>query len=42
MIGVFLDTGEDAADWDEVSAIVEDAYRLVAPNTLIVELDGRG
>ena len=41
-VGVFLDTtGEDAVDWDEVAAIVEDAFRLVAPRTLIAELERR-
>ena len=27
-------------DWDEVSAIVTDAYRKVAPKTLVKQLDG--
>ena len=41
-LGVFLDrSGEDRVDWDEIAAIVEDAYRLVAPRTLIAQLDGR-
>ena len=41
-LGVFLDTtGDDIVDWDEIAAIVEDAYRLVAPRSLIAELDGR-
>ena len=41
-LGVFLDTtGDDSVDWDEIAAIVEDAYRLVAPRTLIAELDAR-
>jgi hypothetical protein len=26
-------------DWDEVSAIVTDAYRMVAPKTLVQALD---
>jgi hypothetical protein len=39
---VFLDTlGENNGDWAEVTAIVEDAYRCVAPNQLIAELDKR-
>jgi hypothetical protein len=39
-LGVFLDsTGDDRVDWGEIAAIVEDAYRLVAPKTLIEELD---
>jgi hypothetical protein len=41
-LGVYLDTtGEDAVDWHEIAAIVEDAYRLVAPRALIAELDSR-
>lgn len=41
-LGVYLDaTGRDKVDWDEVAAIVEDAYRTVAPKTLIAELDQR-
>lgn len=41
-LGVFLDTtGEDAVDWDEIAAIVVDAYRLVAPKALLAELDPR-
>lgn len=41
-LGVSLDTtGDDAVDWDEIAAIVEDAYRLVAPKALIAELDAR-
>jgi hypothetical protein len=26
-------------DWDEVEAVVEDAYRTVAPKTLVAQLD---
>lgn len=41
-LGVFLDTsGEDAVDWDEITAIVEDAFRKVAPRELIDQLDDR-
>ena len=41
-LGVYLDTtGDDEVDWEEVAAIVEDAYRLVAPRTLVADLDGR-
>ena len=36
-IGVRLDV---AVDWDEVEAIVRDAYRCVAPVTLARQLDG--
>jgi predicted DNA-binding protein (MmcQ/YjbR family) len=35
-IGVHLDVDPD---WDEVEAIVRDAYRLVAPKTLARQLD---
>jgi hypothetical protein len=39
-LGVYLDTtGEDAVDWGEVAAIVDDAFRLVAPRFLVDELD---
>jgi hypothetical protein len=37
-IGLRLDAG---TDWDEVAAVCEDAYRVVAPSKLLVELDGR-
>lgn len=41
-IGVYLDTeGELAVDWQEIAAIVEDAYRLRAPKKLVAELDER-
>ena len=41
-LGVFLDTaGEHKVDWLEIAAIVEGAYRLVAPKRLIAELDQR-
>jgi hypothetical protein len=35
-IGVNLDV---VVDWDEIAVLVEDAYRCVAPNTLIRVLD---
>ena len=35
-IGVRLDLG---VDWDEIAAIVEGAYRAVAPKGLVAELD---
>ena len=28
-----------AVDWDEIDTIVEDAYRTVAPKTLVARLD---
>jgi hypothetical protein len=41
-LGVFLDTlGENSVDWDELAAIVDDAYRCVAPKQLVAELDSR-
>jgi hypothetical protein len=38
-LGVRLDVD---VDWDEISAIVEDAYRTVAPTTLVAALDSSG
>jgi hypothetical protein len=39
-LGVFLDTsGPNKVDWDEIAAIVEDAFRQVAPKNLIARLD---
>lgn len=35
-LGVYLDV---AVDWDEVAEIVTDAYRCVAPKTLIARMD---
>lgn len=35
-VGVYLDV---EVDWDDVTQIVEDAYRQVAPKTLIARLD---
>jgi hypothetical protein len=29
-------------DWDEVAGVIEDAYRTVAPKTLVARLDERG
>lgn len=37
-LGVRLD---DSPDWDEIAAIVEDAYRLVAPKTLVKLLESQ-
>jgi hypothetical protein len=36
-IGVYLDVAE--VDWDEIVELAEDAYRMVAPRTLIAKLD---
>jgi hypothetical protein len=39
-LGVYLDTaGRDTVDWTEIAAILEDAYRTVAPKALVAELD---
>jgi hypothetical protein len=35
-LGVRLDR---ALDWEEIAAIVEDAYRTIAPKTLVAQLD---
>ncbi len=41
-IGVFLDSREGAeVDWQDVADVVEDAFRLVAPKKLVVELERR-
>lgn len=37
-LGVRLDVD---VDWDEIAAIVEDAYRLTAPKSLLAQLDER-
>ncbi len=37
-VGVFLDlSGDDEVDWDEIAAIIEEAYYLVAPKELIAQ-----
>ncbi|MFC9788852.1 MmcQ/YjbR family DNA-binding protein [Rhodococcus sp. NPDC127528] len=38
-VGVYLDVPQD---WDEIADIVEDAYRTVAPRTLLARLDEAG
>jgi hypothetical protein len=42
-LGIYLDadSGTRASDWREVAALVEDAYRHVAPKVLVAELDHR-
>jgi hypothetical protein len=35
-LGVYLDV---PVDWDEIADIVEDAYRVIAPKTLVARLD---
>jgi hypothetical protein len=37
-LGVYLDV---PLDWDELTDLVEDAYRTVAPKRLVVELNAR-
>ena len=37
-LGVYLDLDEPV-DWDEVAELVDDAYRMVAPKTLVQQLD---
>jgi hypothetical protein len=40
-IAVYLDTRAGlAVDWHEIAAIIEDAYRLRAPKSLVADLDG--
>lgn len=36
-LGVYLDV--DGVDWAEIAELVEDAYRMVAPKTLLARLD---
>ena len=41
-LGVYLDTtGPHRVDWQEIAAMVEDAFRQVAPASLVKELDHR-
>ena len=41
-LGVYLDTsGRHKVDWVEIAAIVEDAFRHIAPKALVTELDNR-
>lgn len=35
-LGVYLDV---PLDWDVVADLVEDAYRVIAPKTLVAQLD---
>jgi hypothetical protein len=35
-LGVYLDV---PVDWDEIAEVVEDAYRVIAPASLVAELD---
>ena len=38
-LGVYLDV--DGVDWDRLEDVVEDAYRCIAPKTLIATLDAQ-
>ena len=39
-LGVFLDlSAPDGVHWDEISTILEEAFRIVAPKSLVAELD---
>jgi hypothetical protein len=38
-LGAYLDV---PVDWDDIADLVEDAYRVVAPKTLVASLDARG
>ena len=41
-LGVYLDAdGHDRIDWREIAAIIEDAFRVVAPRALVAKLNGR-
>jgi hypothetical protein len=41
VLGVFLDTlGENNVSWEEIAAILTEAYRYVAPMKLIADLEG--
>jgi hypothetical protein len=41
-LGVYLDTGDDGQlHWDEITAILDDAFRTVAPKKLVAQLDRR-
>lgn len=38
-LGVYVDV---PVDWDEAAELIEDAYRMVAPKTLVARLDMAG
>ena len=39
-LGVFLDADDhDSVDWGEISVIIEEAFRTIAPKRLIARLD---
>jgi predicted DNA-binding protein (MmcQ/YjbR family) len=37
-VGAWLDVEQD---WDEIAELVEDAYRLIAPKSLVAQFDAR-
>jgi hypothetical protein len=41
-LGLFLDlSGPDGVHWEEIETILEDAFRIVAPRSLVDELDAK-
>ncbi len=41
-LGMYLDhAGGQDVNWDQIAALLEDAFRIVAPKSLIAELDER-
>jgi hypothetical protein len=41
-LGIYLDlTGNDHVHWTEIGALLEEAFRTVAPKSLVAELEGR-
>jgi hypothetical protein len=40
-VGVYLDVERDGGFWEEVAELVQDAYRMVAPRTLVARLAAR-
>jgi hypothetical protein len=40
-VGAFLDLpGNNRVDWEEIGALLDEAFRYVAPKSLVAELDG--
>jgi len=37
-LGMYLDIPDEEPDWTEIAAVIEDAYRLIAPKHLVAEL----
>ncbi len=40
-IGVYLDVARHEGFWAEITELVEDAYRMVAPRALLAQLDAK-